>query len=304
MEKLSFAFSLSEEQKKKKELLVAQLMKNDHVLAWLKRYGLGEEFVWDHSGKFADWTAVMEKCENCRGLDFCRQAEKGVRIDLYLDGMLMNQVTHCTYYKEQQQQYAHRRYYRQMDMLEHYLLVDIKEINLKSESEEYKASYQKVVKTLKDKEQTKGVYLCGKPGVGKSWLAAAMCNYFAKKEKSVAFVNVPKLMSDLKLLFHEPDAMEAKLRSIRNAEVAVFDDIGGESVTAWSRDDILLPLMDARMEKRRLTIFTSNYSMEELKQRLCAAASKSSEPVAAERLLERIRALSCEIFIKGETRRK
>lgn len=44
--------------------------------------------------------------------------------------------------------------------------------------------------------------------------------------------------------------------------------------------------------------------MEELKQRLCAAASKSSEPVAAERLLERIRALSCEIFIKGETRRK
>ncbi len=43
--------------------------------------------------------------------------------------------------------------------------------------------------------------------------------------------------------------------------------------------------------------------MEELKQRLCAAASKSSEPVAAERLLERIRALSCEIFIKGETRR-
>ena len=58
------------------------------------------------------------------------------------------------------------------------------------------------------------------------------------------------------------------------------------------------------MEKRRLTIFTSNYSMEELKQRLCAAASKSSEPVAAERLLERIRALSCEIFIKGETRTK
>ena len=42
--------------------------------------------------------------------------------------------------------------------------------------------------------------------------------------------------------------MEARLRSIRNAEVVVFDDIGGESVTAWSRDDILLPLMDARME--------------------------------------------------------
>ena len=37
MEKLSFAFTLSEEQKKKKEALVARLMKNDHVLAWLDR---------------------------------------------------------------------------------------------------------------------------------------------------------------------------------------------------------------------------------------------------------------------------
>ena len=45
MEKLSFAFTLSEEQKKKKEALVARLMKNDHVLAWLKRNGFDEDFV-------------------------------------------------------------------------------------------------------------------------------------------------------------------------------------------------------------------------------------------------------------------
>ena len=108
MEKLSFAFTLSEEQKKKKEALVARLMKNDHVLAWLKRNGCDEDFVWKHSGKFADWTAVMDKCEGCHGLDFCRQPEKGTRVDLYLDGMLMNQISHCTYYKEQQKQYAHR----------------------------------------------------------------------------------------------------------------------------------------------------------------------------------------------------
>ncbi len=77
--------------------------------------------------------------------------------------------------------------------------------------------------------------------------------------------------------------MEARLRSIRNAEVVVFDDIGGDECYGLEPADILLPLMDARMEKRRLTIFTSNYSMEELKQRLCAAASKSSEPVAPQR---------------------
>ena len=74
MEKVSFAFALSEEQKKIKEALVAQLMKNRHVLTWLKQHELDEAFVYDHSGKLADWTAVMEKCDNCKGLDFSPSA--------------------------------------------------------------------------------------------------------------------------------------------------------------------------------------------------------------------------------------
>ena len=304
MEKMSFAFELSEEQKKKKETLVQQLMKNPHVLAWLKKHQKDEQFVYDHSGRFQDWCKRKEACENCKGLDFCRQEQKGVLLDLYLDGMLMNQLTYCDYYKQREASYAHRKYFVQQDMLEHYLLIDIADIDLTKESLEYKHAYAKVIKILKNGVHENGASLGGKPGAGKRWLAAGMCNFYAKQKHRVAFVNVPKLISELKMLFHEPDVMEQRLRKISNADVVVFDDIGGESVTAWSRDDILLPLLDARMEKHRLTIFTSNYSMEELKQRLCNTSSKSSEPVAAERLLERIRALSCEIFIKGETRRK
>jgi primosomal protein DnaI len=93
MEKMSFAFELSEEQKKKKETLVQQLMKNPHVLAWLKKHQKDEQFVYDHSGRFQDWCKRKEACENCKGLDFCRQEQKGVLLDLYLDGMLMNQLT-------------------------------------------------------------------------------------------------------------------------------------------------------------------------------------------------------------------
>lgn len=160
-------------------------MKNGHVLTWLKQHELDEAFVYDHSGKLADWTAVMEKCDNCKGLDFCRQPKRGERIDLYLDGMLMNQVSHCTYYKEQQQAYAHRRFYKQMDMLEHYLLVDIKAIDLKSESPEYKAAYQKIVKVLKDKNQTKGVYLWGSQELGKAGWQQLCATIMHKKKKAL-----------------------------------------------------------------------------------------------------------------------
>lgn len=304
MEKVSFAFALSEEQQRKKKETVKQLMENPHVQAWLKSHQLDEAFLWEHSGRFLDWCKVKEKCEGCAGLDFCRQPQPGMIMDLYLDGMLSNQLRYCDYYRAKQQRFAHRKYYKEMDMLEHYLLVDITALDLRQESLEYKSAIAQVVRILKNGIHGKGAYLWGKPGAGKSYLAAGMCNYFAKQKQSVAFVNVPKLMADLKMMFQEPDAMEERLRRIRGAQVLVLDDIGGESVTAWSRDDILLPLLDARMEKQRLTIFTSNYTMEELLARISVTANRVAEPMAAQRVLERVRTLSCEIFIKGETRRK
>ena len=106
------------------------------------------------------------------------------------------------------------------------------------------------------------------------------------------------------MMFQDPAAMEERIRMIQHVDVLVLDDIGGESVTSWSRDDILLPLLDARMENKKRTIFTSNYSLEELKDKLAMAGSKKQEPMAAQRLLERICALSCEIFVKGCSRRK
>lgn len=97
--------------------------------------------------------------------------------------------------------------------------------------------------------------------------------------------------------------MEELLAKIAKAKVVVFDDIGGESVTAWSRDDVLLPLLDERMNSHRLTYFTSNYTMAELQQRYSSLQAKKSDPVAALRLLERVKALSAEKMLKGRSRR-
>lgn len=304
MEKVTFAYTISEEQEKLKKERVTKLLQNPYVKAWMKTYHQDETYIYNHSGKFMDWCEVKVKCEQCQGLDFCRQPKKGEVMELYYDGLLSNQIALCPFKVKQKQEKIHKKQYREMDMLDDYLLIDIAKLDVNSESKEYKASVEKVIDIIMNENPEKGLYLWGKPGAGKSFLAAGMCNHYAKRKKKVAFVNVPKLIADLKMMFHEAEAMDTKLRGIKNADIVVLDDIGGESVTSWSRDDILLPLLDARMEKKRLTIFTSNYSLDELKQRLSMTSNKISEPMAAERLLERIKALSCEIFIKGETRRK
>lgn len=304
MEKMTFAYTLSEEQKEKKRANVELLLKHEFVKAWRKVYGVDESFIYDHSGKFMDWIEIKEKCTNCHGLDVCRQYNQGEVLELTYDGILTNRIVFCPYKIKQMQDKLHRKQYQEMDILEEYLLVDIVNLDMSKEHKEYKVAYAKVVKLIKNKTPEKGLYLWGKPGAGKTYLAAGICNYYAKQKKRIAFVNVPKLISDLKMMFQDASSMEQRLRRIKYADVVVLDDIGGESVTSWSRDDILLPLLDARMEKKRLTLFTSNYTLEELEERLSMTANKRSEPVAAMRLLERIQALSCEIYIKGETRRK
>ncbi|MFR9254348.1 MAG: hypothetical protein ACLVJ6_01770 [Merdibacter sp.] len=51
------------------------------------------------------------------------------------------------------------------------------------------------------------------------------------------------------------------------------------------------------------TYFTSNYTMGELEARYALGNGKNAEPVAALRLLERVKALSGEKILKGRSRR-
>lgn len=304
MEQVSFTYSLNEEQKQRKAELVQWLLKNPHISQWRRQYIVEDAYIADHSGRFKDYCDVKAKCEHCAGLAFCRQPMQGQYMDLLVDGILFNQLVPCSYTQKHQKERAHEHAYREMDMPKEYLQVDLAKLNLQDERTDYKGVVMQVIQCVMDEQNQKGLFLWGKPGAGKTWLAAGMSNYYARNKRSVAFVNVPKLMADLKRMFHEPDAMEQRLANIRRVDIVVFDDIGGESITSWSRDDILLPLLDARMNALKKTIFTSNYNMVELKERLCTNGNRQQEPMAAERVMERIRTLSCEVFVKGDSRRK
>lgn len=304
MDMVRFTFPLTEEQKKAKETKVKLLLKNPIIKNWKQQYQVNDSFIEAHSGRFQDYCDTLEKCSKCAGLDFCRQPNKGSRLELTLDGILQPVLVPCRYQQEKDKQFAHAKKYMQIDMPQDYLCVNISNLNMENETNDYKTVVLQVSQLLMNPDATKGFYLCGKPGAGKSYLAAGICNYYARNNHHVSFVNVPKLISDLKMMFHDSLAMEEKISSICNVEILVLDDIGGESVTAWSRDDILLPILDRRMEKKKLTFFTSNYRMKELKEKLALGNGKQVEPMAAERILERISTLSCEIFIKGNSRRK
>jgi len=299
MEKAMFEAALSESAKQWKEATYARLIKNRHIQQWLKQNKQSEDIVYRHVGRFSDWLKAVEKCEHCEGLSYCTQKIQGHYMDLYTDEVLLSSMHRCRYYQQHEDALKHSAYYIDPKPSEAQLMIDLAKLDVAQESKGYVLLYTQIMEFMMSSDHTKGLYLCGKPGVGKSFLAVGITNYYARQKHSVGFIHVPSLIGDLKLMFYDREAQEQHLNNIRNVEILVLDDIGGESVTAWSRDEILLSLLDYRMEHHLLTFFTGNYKMDELKQRY-----QLNEPMAAERLAERFRTLAKEVFMSGNSRRK
>ncbi len=82
----------------------------------------------------------------------------------------------------------------------------------------------------------------------------------------------------------------------------IFDDIGAETLSEWSRDDVLGVILQKRMDNVLPTFFSSNITMDGLNEHF-AETRNSVDEVKARRLMERVRFLSKEVFVGGKNRR-
>ena len=87
------------------------------------------------------------------------------------------------------------------------------------------------------------------------------------------------------------ESVDQLLNTLKYVEVLIMDDIGTEGVSDWLRDDILMSILNYRMEANK-TCFLSNLSMDQLEQYYSVNNRKEVRELAAKRLLERIRMTS------------
>lgn len=115
-----------------------------------------------------------------------------------------------------------------------------------------------------------GIYYFGKSGVGKTYIAACLGNMLLDMGVEVKFAKVSDILTDIKEAYSQRGNETAVLNEYIYADVVILDDIGSEDYTARRgvavsfAQEKLFQLIDGRYEKRKPTIFTSNYSLEEL----------------------------------------
>ena len=109
-----------------------------------------------------------------------------------------------------------------------------------------------------DEPTGQGLYLWGPAGTGKTHLAVAV----AKTYGHALFLNTLHLFDALK------DSYQTKLRcepyeSARVAPLLILDDLGSERPTGWVQER-LYSLLNNRWDEMLSTVFTSNYSPNDL----------------------------------------
>ena len=155
--------------------------------------------------------------------------------------------------------------------------------------------------SFKKNKHTKGLYLTGDFGVGKTYILAGLTNSIARQGSRVVFLHVPSFIASLGSHFQD-NSLNDEIDRIASAPVLIFDDIGAETLSEWSRDDVLGVILQKRMDNVLPTFFSSNMTMDGLNEHF-AKTRNSVDEVKARRLMERVRFLSKEVFVGRKNRR-
>ena len=272
------------------------------------RIKASDELAKKYTSKIQNCVESLKTCSKCKGLNGCKNACPGLILYPRVDGNMITFEYHeCKYLKELNEQKRKEAsstafFYNEPIQIKNASMgeIDLTDKNRLQTIKWIKDFYKKY---NKDKHQ-KGLYLHGSFGSGKTYILAALLNELAKNGATTVIMYYPQLLRTLKESFNKTDneSYDEMINKFMTTDIILFDDIGAENLTAWSRDEVLGTILQYRMEENLPTFFTSNLNIEELEAHL-AETKQSVDIVKAKRIIERIKSLTEDIELISKNRR-
>lgn len=160
----------------------------------------------------------------------------------------------------------------------------------------------KICKNIINKQSTRGVYVYGPTGTGKTYLMGSIYNYFKQNGKEPAILYYPEFIRKIKSKISN-NSYDLYIDLIRDEEILIIDDIGAENITEFIRDEILGPIINHREAEKLPTFFSSNLSIDDLSE-LLSNGKTTIDRTKALRIVERIHSLCSSHFLDGENERE
>lgn len=119
-----------------------------------------------------------------------------------------------------------------------------------------------------DKTSVKVIFLCGKPGIGKSSLAYAAASELLSRGRSVCCLTAFEFNNAMLKYHTSPLAARAAIMEpVTDSDLLIIDDLGTENVLRNVTCEYLYNVVDSRISRGKKTIVTSNLTPEALMAR-------------------------------------
>ena len=269
---------------------------------------LTSDMIEKSMNKLYEFSTQTKTCDHCPSLSECKNLLSGHVPHLFIQGKRID-VSYEPCYKKRMQEEKNRL--RKLIHASHVPkeIVEASFANLIWDEYTTEARIEAVEKaknfvdSYKNGIRHKGLYLYGEFGVGKTYLLGAIANSLSEAGVSSHIVYWPEYLRELKGSFAE-NTYNQKVDTLKEVPVLMIDDIGAETMSAWSRDDVLGPILQYRMHENLPTFFTSNFNLKELEHHFTYSQRGEEERVKGKRIMERVRNLTEPIEMDGKNRRE
>ncbi|GHV97435.1 primosomal protein DnaI [Lactobacillus nasalidis] len=262
-------------------------------------------FLLAHQG---EWTKESVESSFASLYEYCRQKDghdkviSGYLPQLFMEGPFIG-IRYLPSQDKQRrdQEQAAKKRVELIDLPEKLRRVRLEELDMSDDRRSALFALGAFIKAYPSNPHAKGLYLSGDFGVGKTYMLAGLANRVAELGAKVVFVHMPTFIAGLSSHFGD-NSLQAEIQRLAACDVLILDDIGAETLSPWSRDDVLGVILQARMDNDLPTFFSSNFDMNDLESHF-SATKNADDPVKAARLMQRVRYLAKEVVVSGKNRR-
>ncbi len=301
MEKVSFG---KVDEKKLADNFIKAL-KDEEFVKVVNELDVPDEVKYRYTSGLQEVAEINKTCCNCPGLANCPFDIPGLKkVAVANKNIISFMYKKCEYKEKDDKEKSYLK-----NIYAYKMPKEIKEASFKNiyKDDSNRLEAIKYLKNFYDAykkgEKTKGLYLYGNFGCGKTYLISALFNELAKKDIKSTIIYFPELLRSLKASFSNiEDNYEERFAQVKEANLLLLDDIGAEKLSDWARDEVLGVILQYRMEEHLPTFFTSNLSLKELEEHLQIGKS-SEDKIKARRIIERVKYLTNDIEMNSVNRR-
>lgn len=245
------------------EEIVETIKSSNLTKKLINELSITDEEIKKHYELFNHYIKINESCLNCKGMKDCNHSSKGLKYGIKRDEVeiLTDCFTVCDYYKD---------YYKRQKNL---IFTTFNEEDLLDESQKSfildnanflgKEFILKVI-ALQKGQEVNGAFLHLNDSKLRLKLIKSL-SYALLLNNKVSIIKFSDFLKIVKSEFKIKDGTDS-LQEVINSDVLIIDGIGNESITSWSRDEVLLSILDNRLQMDKTTFICSEYSLEQLKK--------------------------------------